>query len=303
MNPDTSLQSTTWPQSYAELIPLERTAWLDMCARGCAPAWAREGFSDELAEYLVGSVGQSPEYAALHPLVTPCILLRAKMFDKLLSELLMGSTQRQYLHIWTIGAGFDSRWARMAAMFPAVCFHEVDTKRIVDLKTQLVGNSPLAGSFGQVQRHAVDCWRDLAAVMQKYPGPRIVVAEGLFDYLPQHEKSELLKYLHGSNEESVLLLDALNMHGAAYDNRRPEWYTGDPTLRVHGLPDDPGAFFLESGWALTRCHSIFAELPALLCRKYRLLRWVKNLPMPASFTQKYQLYSLTSAQRFTNGDA
>ena len=303
MNPDHTQKTSSWPRSYAELIPLERTAWLDMCARGSAPSWTRGRFSDELAEHLVGSVGRSPEYAALHPLVPPCILLRAKMFDRLLSELLKSSTQRQFIHVWTIGAGFDSRWARMEAMYPEVCFHEADTKRIVDLKTELVGQSPLAASFGRVLRHAVHSWRDLAAAMQDYPGPRIIVAEGLFDYLPEHEKRELLHALHDNNAETVLLLDALNIHGAVYDNRRPEWYTGDPTLRVHGLPGDPGAFFLEAGWALTRCRSIFAELPALLCRRYRVLRWIKYLPIPAAFAQKYQLYSLSSVQRFTNGDA
>ncbi|MEA4991634.1 hypothetical protein SDC9_27284 [bioreactor metagenome] len=303
MNAHHSQESFSWPKRYAELLPFERTAWLDMCARGCATSWAREGFSDGLAEHLVGSVGQSPEYATLHPLVAPCILLRARMFDRMLSELLMRSSQRQFVHIWTIGAGFDSRWARMGAMFPEVFFHEADTKRLVDLKTEMVGKSPLAASFGRVLRHAVNSWRDLAATMQDYPGPRIIVAEGLFDYLPEHEKRELLHALHGNNEETVLLLDALNMYGAAYDNRRPEWYTGDPTLQVHGLPGDPGAFFLEAGWALTRCHSIFAELPALLCRKYRVLRWIKRLPIPSAFAQKYQVYSLSSVHRFTNGDA
>jgi O-methyltransferase involved in polyketide biosynthesis len=287
-------------QALAALSPAERTAWHDASARARAGCW-RGDFRDPPAEYLLKALGGAAHLPALHPAVNPCVVARAHMLDAMLLDALRGA---DHAEVWSIGAGFDARWRRLGPHHPEmpaqVVWHEVDTPRVLALKEELLRDSPFAGAYAAVVRHVVreeEDMGEIARIMCQGASPtrRIVVMEGLLDLLPAHAKHGLLVALRHAMPEGVLLLDALDTAGAAFDNRRPERFTGHPALRVHGTSDDAGLFFLDAGWAVTRSQAIMGRVPAMVCARFGLPAVLGRVPLPAAMTDHYRCYALRPA--------
>ncbi|MDR3043311.1 MAG: class I SAM-dependent methyltransferase [Desulfovibrio sp.] len=299
-------------QALAALTPVERTAWHDASARALAGRW-RGDFRDPPAEHLLEALGGADHLPALHPAVAPCVVARARILDAMLLDALRGA---EHAEVWHLGAGFDARWHRLGPHHPdmpaKVAWHEVDTPRVLALKEELLRDSPFAGAYASVVRHGVPDMPDMpnmkvmaeiARIMpQGEPGVRrIVVLEGLLDLLPAHVKHGLLGALRHAMPGGVVLLDALDAAGAAFDNRRPERFTGHPALRVHGISDDAGLFFLDAGWAVTRSHAIMKRVPAMVCARFGLPAVLARVPLPAAMTAHYRCYALRPAHDLARG--
>lgn len=287
-------------QALAALTPMERTAWHDASARALAGRWCGD-FRDPPAEYLLDALGGVAHLPVLHPAVNPCVVARARILDAMLLDALRGAERAE---VWHIGAGFDARWHRLGPYLPGmlaeVVWHEVDTPRVLALKEALLRDSPFAGAYAAVVRHDVPDvanMGEIACIMQQGEPSmrRIVVMEGVLDLLPAHAKHGLLAVLRQAVPEGLVLLDALDAAGAAFDNRRPERFTGHPALRVYGTSDDAGLFFLDAGWAVTCTHAIMERVPAMVCARYGLPAVLGRVPLPAAMTDHYRCYALHPA--------
>lgn len=142
------------------------------------------------------------EHPSLLPSVPAPALLctiraRTDVVDRMLTEVVAGvrGTETK-LHYWSFGGGFDARWLRMRSVLAtAVTGHtEVDVPEVMRCKESLLGDSPFANSWWEVDRRALD---EVNWSLEPVNGARpLVVLEALAGRWDSGALRSFLKRLH-----------------------------------------------------------------------------------------------------------
>lgn len=275
------------------LPPVARTGWNDACCR------AADGDGDAFARWLVEAHGPSPALAGLDPSVAIGVAARRQAFDRLVRLAVAEIAGRGMAYeVWLLGVGFDARWDIVGAP-PADAATRVlafDLPAVLAARAQLLADTPLPVRRQPAIAIPVDFSRAIGAL----PGsdlPVIAIAEGLFDHLDATARAALLARLAAAAPGMVLLADGLDRRGAAFDNRRPERFTGDGGLRFVGAPADAVAFHRQCGWETRRQVPLFGEMAGLVAARRPALRWLRHLPLPGFARRLYALHWLEPAGR------
>lgn len=296
---------TNPPQNGASALgrldPLGRTAWLDAGSRALESARRDALFEDAFATWLIATFGHAPGFDRLDRSLKLGIVARTWRFDRaVIAQIERAMRSGETVEIWSLGAGFDTRWMRLAEISPQVVSRYVafDTPEVIEAKRRLFAQYPLAERYDLPEFRPVSLPESLADALPSTMGRVIVVAEGLVDFLAPRVRADLLDSLKRKAPRSVLLLDALSRRGTDYDNRRPERYTGDPALRMADAPDDPVAYHAAAGWLATDRQSLFAAMRDVLVHRHpRLLGRMDRFRLPHGMSQLYQLHTLEPAER------
>lgn len=305
--------------------PRQATAMLDYCSRAHGTRQGTPWLTDPVAEFFRLVYGEPPAWRKLHPLCWMGVCARTLILDRFANTVLAAWSREPSLSVWSLGAGFDARWARLPLMASGkVAVHEWDAPELLRAKRKLLLRSPWVVAYERVRAHSLEIdeaepadepvppkgsgpdagvpakssprcrWEEAlrdAAAQEK--GPVLVIAEGLFDLLPPRSKGRLLKVLAETLPRAVVVFDTLNEAAAAYDNKNPARYTGDSSLRTYGLADDAGRQLLESGWMATRAESVFREVQACPLRGWwKPLSW---FPLSGSMHNAYRCFMAETA--------
>lgn len=199
--------------------------------------------------------------------------------------------------LWILGGGFHGRLEpRALGSLPGTLLRavEVDSAPLTDLKNELDRRAPAPGELPPhvaVERRVADT-PNLAEALPDSDRPLIAVLEGHFDLLDAGERHALLDTLAAKAPNAFLVLDGLSEKGAAWDNRTPERYTGSPSVRLSGVPDDAGDAFVKSGWRLCDETPLFPAMKALFATRTPALGLVRHIPLPKSFNALYRMFGL-----------
>lgn len=119
------------------------------------------------------------------------------------------------LEVWTIGAGFDARWARLAGpLAPAVKrFVEVEESRVLATKGVALRQSPFADLWQRVDAYS----RSPAGWTVEPEGDAwpVVILAGLLHRLPATSLRAVLRRIRAHAPGASVLLDLTGVHGVA----------------------------------------------------------------------------------------
>lgn len=123
--------------------------------------------------------------------------------------------RRRRLAVWTIGAGFDGRWARLAGPLAGSVARwvEVDEPAVAGLKDYLMPRSPFAGLWRRVQAiGAVPAGWGIEPRVGEQP---VIVLEGALHRLSARGLRSLLRALAAQAPGAHCVLDLTGVHGMA----------------------------------------------------------------------------------------
>ncbi len=287
--------------ALARLNALGRTAWLDAGCRALESARRNPLFVDDFATWLIASHGHAPGFSGLDRSLKLGIVARTWRIDLALrAQIERARRSGERIEIWSLGAGFDARRLRRAetASDAVSRFVEFDTADVLDAKRLLLAQSPFADRYGRTDFQPVAVRETLSEILPITENRVVIIAEGLVDFLPGSVRADLLEALKRKAPRSVLLLDALSRRGTDYDNRKPERYTGDATLRMTDAPEDPVAYHAASGWLAIDRQSLFSAMRDVLVHRHpRLLGRLGGFRLPQGMSQLYQLHTLEPQAR------
>jgi O-methyltransferase involved in polyketide biosynthesis len=262
-------------------------------SRARSSKWRIEGLFDRYARDFIGLVGEPPEARSLHPSMAYGVAARSRaVFAAMRKEAERLSSQGESYEIWLIGCGFHSRCETEAIDALPGCIARVvdlDLPALIDIKHELL--QPYKQRDVSIVRMSCDT-KELAERLSNADHAVIAVIEGRFDYLDHVTRAAVLRSLAARAPRSLLILDSLSERGAEFDNRQPERYTGSPDLRLLGVPDDAGWYFLQLGWTLTSSVPLFVEMRDILASRAPLLGALRRLPLPSSIRPLYRLFNL-----------
>ncbi len=305
--------------------PIQATAILDYCSRAHGTQQSPPWLTDPVAEFFRLIYGEPPAWRKLHPLCWMGVCARTLILDKFVNTVLAAWSKEPTLSVWSLGAGFDARWARLPLMASSkVTVHEWDVPELLRVKQKLLLHSPWVVAYERVRTHFLEIvntesvnedtapeelgndvtipgkispshrWEEAirdAAAQEK--GPVLVIAEGLFDLLPIRNKKRLLKVLAETLPQAVIVFDSLNEAAAAYDNKNPARYTGDSNLKTYGLVDDAGQLLLQNGWMVIRAESVFREVQDCPLKGWwKIFSW---FPLSGSMHNAYRCFMAETA--------
>jgi hypothetical protein len=90
--------------------------------------------------------------------VLSTIRARTEVVDRMIGEEVLRARSRgETIALWTVGGGFDARWARIWGPFEDVIEHlvEVESPVITELKSQLLKTSPFVEAWSRVLRRGL----------------------------------------------------------------------------------------------------------------------------------------------------
>lgn len=278
--------------------PAQATALLDMCSRAHGSALDIPWVQDPVASFLRIFSGVPPQWKALHPLCWMGVCSRTLLLDRMAADTLAAWSETSCVSVWSLGAGFDGRWARHPLMRrQGLTLHEWDDARILEAKRIALSRSPWSESYARVEAHpwripvgpgdtaGAEWEKSIREEAERVNGPVMVVMEGLLDLLPLPTKKRLLRLLAKHLPDSVLLFDNLNETAARNDNKAPERYTGSRHLPVQGLAHDAGELLMDCGWLVIRTESVFETMRECpLAGRWKALRL---FPLPSAMREAY----------------
>ncbi|CCH48470.1 hypothetical protein [Pseudodesulfovibrio piezophilus] len=291
------LSSCSWKQLYGLSSLEERRGWLTLLAKAQTGDWTGGKRREYLAESLMEQCGGQPgAFPVLHRMVAPSLVCRSMVLDSMLKKTLATWKGNEPVSVWNVGSGAEFRWPRIRTDLKRdVSWHECELPVIAELKRRLFKSAPVAEEFAVVQQHTVSSMCDFPAVLGDPDRNHVIIFDGVMDCLPVAQKSILLTAVRRACPRALLIFDALDEKGAAFDNRRPERFTGHPALRMYGLPGDIGEFFLQNGWALHEAVKIMDGVVKLACTRFHLPKVIGKLKLPAAVTAHYHCYRLLAA--------
>lgn len=171
------------------------------------------------------------------------LALRAHTLDGWVREFIAAHGEATVLHL---GCGLDTRVQRVDPP-PQISWYEVDFPDVIALRRKLY--APRAGCT-LVGTPVTDLdW--LARIPSG--NPTLVVAEGLFLYLPEHALLTLLRAVTAQFPSGEVLFDAYNRLGLS-------WVAHNRMIRSTGA---------VTRWSLGRPQNLQAQVPALQLRTVR----------------------------------
>ncbi len=275
-------------KGFQDLGKISQTAWLtSYCHHECCRDWNLER---PVSSWLIEVAGPPPFARDLSYFTRHGISARAKWFDYRLDEALTEfRSRREIAEVWTLGAGFDSRWDRVFHAFGDTISHyrEFDLPALLDAKNEILAASPWAGVWAGVELHAGDVLANSENGIPVTDAPVVVILEGLLDYFGEAQKRALFDALRKRAPRARILLDAQSAWLLRVNNRRATKSTGAQELTFTWAPPDPVDFYDRvAGFRVERHHAL---LPDLLQRRFPLLRAVL---MPRALRRAYCLIDL-----------
>lgn len=144
------------------------------------------------------------------------IRVRSEVVDTLMLQIRDDAERAGHrLSVWTLGAGFDARWARLSGPLSPVVdrWVEVDDPRVVATKRVVLTDSPFDGLWEHVETvPMIPAGWEVTAQLGEWP---IIVLEGLLHRLPAPGLRGLLARLRLQAPGASVLLDLTGVQGAA----------------------------------------------------------------------------------------
>jgi O-methyltransferase involved in polyketide biosynthesis len=278
------------PLALEQLSKISQTAWLTaFCHHDCGKDWA---LKRPVSSWLIERLGAPPFAGELSFFTRHGISARAKWFDDQIVAALAGfAASNEKVEIWTLGAGFDSRWHWILQCYGAAIsrYREFDFGDLLETKNEVLSLSPWRERWSEVERHAGDLMADAKTILPRVDGPVIVVVEGLLDYFDRDRKLALLDALRGRAPRSTILLDAQSAWLLAQNNKRARRATGAVDVTFAWAPPDPVGFYDAIEGCEVTSHK--GLLPDLIRRRLPLLRFV---PMPKKIERAYSLIAVAA---------
>lgn len=144
------------------------------------------------------------------------VRMRTEISDALLLQIHdQARAQGQALAMWTLGAGFDGRWARLAGPLAGATSRwvEVEDARLLALKSELLSDSPFGALWSRVESigMAPGGWGIEARVGER----PVVVLEGMLHRLSARGLSALLRAIAQQAPGAHAVLDLTGVQGLA----------------------------------------------------------------------------------------
>lgn len=179
---------------------------------------------DPVAERIVGQINEELSQSALklfqslsaskmkHSFIVHAAI-RAKQYDFYTQEFIRSNPDCVVVNL---GCGLDTRYFRLTEK-PAH-FYDLDLPEVIDLKTKLID---VTGNYKMVRYSALDHgWIDEVI---KHDQPTIVIAEGLFMYLPKPDVINLVKAIGEKIPKGQLIAEVVN---EKYTRGLGQWIVG-----------------------------------------------------------------------------
>jgi len=204
-----------------------------MLALGAAPGRSGRALCP-VASWLIS---EAPDLAPreVDPLRLSAIRARTRVVDALLTQVAADAARRgECVDFWTIGGGFDGRWARLAAL-PGAEHHrfvEVEHPRVLARKHELLARAPHAEMWARVE-----CIPIVAAgwgAERRRDARLVVILEGMLHRLSARGLRSLLRRIADDVPGAHTLLDLTGVYGAA----RPGWSARRLVEVGHRVVDD-----------------------------------------------------------------
>jgi O-methyltransferase involved in polyketide biosynthesis len=271
-----------------DLSKISQTAWLTAyCHHDCGKDWQLDR---PVSSWLIEIFGRPSFANDLSFFTRHGIAARAKWFDdKIASTLSAVRAKGEQAEVWTLGAGFDSRWEWVLRQHRATVaqYREFDLDDLLAIKSKLLSASPWAELWRAVARHPGDVLAGLPDSLPTADGPVIVVIEGLLDYFPKTQKLALFEAIRSRAPRATILLDAQSAWLLSINNKRAQRATGASDLTFAWAPPDPVVFYNDvAGFEVEDQRSL---LPELIRRRLPFLRL---LPMPRRIRRAYSLVAI-----------
>jgi methyltransferase (TIGR00027 family) len=159
-----------------------------------------EHFVEQLAGYASQAERAQLFNRRLAPALTRHIALRARKYDSLADEFIAGNPSCTVVNL---GCGFDTRYWRI--QHEGCRYIELDLPGIVQLKREVLGNDPC---YEMIGCSVLDpSWID--QVCSKGNTEYLLIAEGLFMYLPKAEVIDLFKVISERFQRSRIVLEVV----------------------------------------------------------------------------------------------
>jgi O-methyltransferase involved in polyketide biosynthesis len=270
---------------------LQQTAWLTAgCHVSAGTAWA---LHRPVSAWLIDRFGMPPFTDQLKYFTLHGIAQRAATLDSMLdARLREWEANGDTYEIWSLGAGFDSRWYSLGGLPGLRRYLEFDLPDLLTRKRALLDASPYAQEYARVIAMPGEVQETVATAAPEKGNRLMVVIEGLIDYLDEREKRCLLAELAAKQGECEIIVDVQNGYLTRHNNRRAERATGTAAVRFAPAPDHPEHFYTSAtGFQL---HTTEALFPGLF--KARFPRLGRLLPLPERVRRSYLLLHLVPAQ-------
>jgi O-methyltransferase involved in polyketide biosynthesis len=267
---------------------ISQTAWLTAyCHHDCGKDWQLDR---PVSSWLIETFGRPSFADDLSYFTRHGIAARAKWFDdKIASTLSSVRARGEQVEVWTLGAGFDSRWEWVLRQHGNTIsrYREFDLDDLFAIKDEFLGASPWAAPWRAVARHPGDVMAGLPDSLPAAEGPVVVLIEGLLDYFPKTQKLALLDAIRSRAPRATILLDAQSAWLLSMNNKRARRATGASDLTFAWAPSDPVVFYNDvAGFEVADQRGL---LPDLIRHRLPLLRL---LPMPRGVRRAYSLVAI-----------
>lgn len=144
------------------------------------------------------------------------VRVRADLVDDLLLQLRDAHAGAgREMSVWSVGAGFDARWARLAGpLSPVVArWVEVEEPKVLHNKHWALAGSPFHELYDRVESvPMVAAGWDVPAEPHEWP---VVLLMGLLHRVPAAGLRTLLRRIRKSAPQASVLLDLTGVHGRA----------------------------------------------------------------------------------------
>ena len=270
---------------------LQQTAWLTAgCHVSAGAAWA---LHRPVSAWLIDRFGMPPFTDRLKYFTVHGVAQRAAAIDRMLdARLSEWEANGDTYEVWSLGAGFDSRWYSLGGRPGLRRYLEFDLPDLLTRKRALLDASPYAQEYARVIAMPGEVQETVAAAAPEEGNRLMVVIEGMIDYLDAEEKRRLLADLAAKQGGCEVIVDVQNGHLTRHNNRRAERATGTAVVRFSPAPDHPEHFYTAATGF--RLHATEALFPGLF--KARFPRLGLLLPLPERVRRSYLLLHLVPAR-------
>lgn len=270
---------------------LQQTAWLTAgCHVSVGAAWA---LHRPVSAWLIDRFGMPPFAERLKYFTVHGIAQRAAAVDRMLdARLSEWEANGDTYEVWSLGAGFDSRWHSLSGRPGLRRYLEFDLPELLARKRALLDTSPYAQEYAQVIAMPGEVQETVAGAAPEEGNRLMVVIEGMIDYLDAEEKQRLLADLAAKPGGCEIIVDVQNAYLTRHNNRRAERATGTAAVRFALAPSDPERFYTAT--TSFQLHAAEALFPGLF--RARFPRLGRLLPLPARVRRSYLLLHLVRTQ-------
>ncbi|HIE54676.1 MAG TPA: hypothetical protein EYP90_05780, partial [Chromatiaceae bacterium] len=190
---------------------LQQTAWLTAgCHVSAGAAWS---LHRPVSAWLIDRFGMPPFTDRLKYFTVHGIAQRAAAIDRMLdTRLREWEANGDTYEIWSLGAGFDSRWHTLSGRPGLRRYLEFDLPDLLTRKRAVLDASPYAQEYAQVIPMPGEVQETIASAVPEEGNWLMVVIEGMIDYLDTGEKRRLLADLAAKQVGCEIIVDVQNGH-------------------------------------------------------------------------------------------